>query len=159
MMGDLTGQAFGRLTVLSRAMLPDKNHGSYWLCRCECGQEKTIRGYDLTKGLSQSCGCRRGGFTHGVSQTPIYDTWLAMRQRCSNPNHPRFQYYGARGIKICKQWQVFEVFLEDMGPTWAPGLSIERLDVNGHYEPGNCIWIPLGEQWKNRRTDGFERAG
>jgi len=77
--------------------------------------------------------------------------WGTMQQRCLNPKSKAYHRYGGRGITICDRWLDFTRFQEDMEPTWKDGLSIERIDVNGNYEPSNCKWIPVGDQWKNKR--------
>lgn len=88
--------------------------------------------------------------THGLSRTPIYGVWGSMLQRCKNPACKEYRYYGARGIQVCKKWNSFAGFFEDMGANYKKGLSIERLNVNGNYEKENCTWIPRSEQTKNR---------
>jgi hypothetical protein len=89
--------------------------------------------------------------THGQSTTKLYMIWATMLQRCNTPTSKRYHNYGGRGISVCPEWRTFEGFAADMGPTYQEGLSIERINVNGHYEPGNCTWIPMSEQAKNRR--------
>lgn len=163
---ELTGQTFGMLTVI-RFVEVGPDYTTRWLCRCECGTEKVAIGKNLMGGRTQSCGCKQGGRsglhgsvirTHGMSKHPLYTgPWLGMRRRCLNPNNPDYPNYGGRGIRICDAWNDFEVFLRDMGPTWKRGLTIERIDVNGHYEPGNCKWIPNEDQWRTRRTHGRKR--
>lgn len=164
---DLAGKTFAKLTVLSFAEIGKHGH-SWWRCRCECGTERNFNGNTLVTGHTRSCGCGQGGRsglygsvkrTHGMSKTPIYTTWINIRHRCSNSSNQHYRIYGGRGIRVCDAWQdSFEAFFRDMGPTWKPGLTIERLDVNGHYEPGNCTWIPMSEQWRNRRSHGPKRA-
>lgn len=174
---ELTGQVFGRLTVLAFDSV-GKDYTTRWLCRCECGNEKVVIGKNLVRGLTRSCGCKQGGRSdfaqvafargekagavyrsHGMTATPIYITWLNIKGRCSNPNNDDYRIYGGRGIRVCDEWfNSFEAFYRDMSPTWAPGLTIERIDVNRGYEPGNCTWIPMSDQWKNRRSHGRKRA-
>lgn len=155
---DLTGQVFGRLTVLSFAF-KDKNGNSRWSCRCECGNTKVIWASALRRNLTKSCGCllseasRERRTTHGKSggKDATYNIWAGMIKRCSNPNAHGYSRYGGRGIKVCERWQEFAAFLEDMG-TKPKGYSIERLDIDKGYEPDNCTWIPKGEQSRNKST-------
>ncbi|OWV62580.1 hypothetical protein ATY75_12210 [Rhizobium sp. N122] len=152
---DITGERFANWSVLrfheSRGKLP------YWLCRCDCGTEKSVWAADLKRGVSKSCGCMTKKFIseastkHGMSRHPAYGSWVYMRSRCENENDDGFSLYGGRGITVCERWGTFEAFWEDMGATWRKGLSIERLNVNGNYEPGNCTWATAKEQADNRR--------
>jgi len=88
---------------------------------------------------------------HGMSRTPIYHSWQQMLARCLRPAHPKYRIYGARGIKVCERWAKFSAFFEDMGATYKDGFTIERINVNGNYEPSNCVWITKSEQSKNKR--------
>ena len=158
---NLTNQRFGRLVAKRPVGL--QHSFVLWLCVCDCGQETQLTTNALRRGNTRSCGCMlrelyaSGGsqLRHGAARpgkhTVEYGTWQAIIKRCSNPNHERFQYYGGRGIRVCERWQTFENFLADMGPRPSGRYSIERLDVNGNYEPDNCVWIPLADQVKNRR--------
>lgn len=165
---ELTGQIFGRLFVLGFAGMGD-DYASHWLVRCECGKEKIVIGKNLVRGLTRSCGCRQGGRsglhgavkrTHGqADKSPLYTTWINIRQRCYNPKNTDYRIYGGRGICMCDAWhESYEAFARDMGPTWQRGLTIDRIDSNGNYEPGNCRWVPMSEQWKTRRSHGPRRA-
>lgn len=163
---ELKGKTFGRLTVLQFAGMGD-DYASHWLVRCECGVEKIVLGKNLVRGRTRSCGCKQGGRsdlfrtvvrTHGQTKSPIYTSWTQMKQRCYNAHNPDYPYYGGRGIKVCDEWRnSFEAFWRDMGPTWERGLTIDRLDPNGYYEPSNCRWLPNSEQWKTRRGRNKKR--
>lgn len=91
-------------------------------------------------------------YKHGLADTPIHKIWIDMRQRCENPNRHNYKHYGGRGIKVCERWQVFENFLADMGNR-PPGLTLERINTNGDYEPGNCKWATIIEQRNNMRSN------
>lgn len=153
---DLTGRRFSRLTAI-RVAGRDSTGRFEYLCRCDCGQEKTVRGSNLTSGHVKSCGCllreADQGITHGLSHAPEYIVWLSMKRRCSNPKNESFKYYGGRGIKVCDRWlHSFENFLDDMGSRPSPEHSIDRINVDGDYEPSNCRWATLSEQARNKRT-------
>lgn len=151
---DLMGLRSNQWTVIGP---PKPERPRYWLCRCDCGKEKYVFGPNVKSGLSASCGCLIGKSAkerltkHGLADTKPHMIWCTMRQRCENPNNKGYRNYGGRGIKICARWHDFVNFWEDMGPTWKAGLTLERRDNNGDYEPDNCIWIPKSEQSKNRR--------
>ena len=150
--GRVEALRFGRLTLV--AMAEPRKGQPHGLCRCDCGEEKVIAMSSLRNGLTKSCGCLRRetkpGLTHGQAHTRTYNIWIGLKQRCSNPNHPAFKNYGGRGISFAPQWKDFAVFLKDMGE--APeGTSIERVNNNRGYEPGNCIWADRLTQGRNTR--------
>jgi hypothetical protein len=156
---DLKGKQFGRLTVIKRSENNSKGQAR-WVCQCVCGNTVVVAAADLKRGTVQSCKCLQSEkiskrmTTHGMTNTPTYKTWLAMHQRCTNPNHDNFALYGGRGIKICDRWNSFENFLSDMGER-PKGLTIERKDANGNYDPYNCIWASQKRQANNRTTSRF----
>jgi hypothetical protein len=156
---DLTGKKFGRWFV--EGLSHQKGKMLYWSCVCECGVKRAVFGADLKRGGSLSCGCLHREQTsarttkHDMSFHPAYRAWIQMRSRCLNEKNTGFKDYGGRGIKVHAAWLEFDNFWRDMGPTWAEGLSLDRIEVNGHYEPLNCRWATPKEQGNNRRTNRF----
>lgn len=159
---DLTNGRFGRLTVLGFA--GKRGRKLYWLCRCDCGTSKEIHGDHLKAGRTRSCGClnreaqrQSFGKHHGApadksQRHPLYSTWCNMKARCYNPSVDAYPYYGGRGIVVADEWRDdFARFAADMGPKPSPGHSIDRINPDGHYGPGNCRWATKSEQSANRR--------
>lgn len=146
-----TGKVFGSLTVLGDA--EGRDHGSrIWKVRCVCGAEFTTRGSKVRRGEKTSCGCQTPQWKkHGKKIHPLYSIWLQMRARCRNPRHKSYQNYGGRGITICERWDDFELFLADVGERPPGRYSIDRIDNDGNYEPGNVRWATATEQIRNRR--------
>lgn len=153
---DLTGMRFGRLRVLNREG-STKDGCATWACICDCGSKLIVRGHTMRDGRSKSCGCLSREFTgkqfttHGKSSTPEYRSWLKMRERCHNPRHHQHSDYGGRGIGICKRWDSFAAFVEDMGERPTPQHTLDRINNNGNYEPGNCRWATRKDQNRNTR--------
>jgi len=155
---DLTGQRFGRLEVKSFEKITIS--GPKWICKCDCGTSRAVLGCSLKKGRTKSCGClnaelaKARGFKHGLCETKSYAAWRGMKDRCSNPLNPGWENYGGRGIKVCERWaNSFEDFYDDMGEPPSPNHSIDRINVNGHYEPKNCRWATVSEQSVNKRNN------
>lgn len=166
----LRGQRFGRLRV-SHAEERDRHGHIVWECQCDCGATTRVSTQRLTSGNTTSCGCARSDnakiqqelaskarLEHGLSGTPEYYAWWHAKERCHNPAHNSYQYYGARGIRMCGTWrESVTQFYRDMGarPT---GLSLDRIDNDGNYEPGNCRWATLEQQQSNKRQRGKANA-
>lgn len=155
---NLSGVVFSRLTAISYA---GKSAGkSNWLCVCVCGTYKVVRGTHLTGKKTRSCGCLELDLLssrskkHGMSKTRPYRIWRNMINRCHYQEYPERNLYGGRGIEVCHRWrESFEAFIEDMGVP-EPHLSIDRINCNGNYEPGNCRWVDAKTQAQNRRFSG-----
>lgn len=149
---DLTGKVFGRLTVIEFSHMSGKH--TYWKCHCACGNIHYARMDCLKSGLVKSCGCLNHDhaiITHGKSNTKLYHVWASMKNRCDNPHARHYDRYGGRGISYCKEWSHFEPFYDwAMSNGYADGLTIDRINNDGNYEPTNCRWITIQEQQSNK---------
>lgn len=163
----MIGKTFARLTVTGEAekyITPKGQKKRRVFVRCNCGNELTVVLDSLKRGITASCGCyrsellvapRKHGYTRNArnkARPSEYVSWFNMIQRCENPKNKAYKYYGGRGITVCKDWrESFGAFLSNIGPKPLPGLSIDRIDVNGNYEPGNCQWATPQQQANNKR--------
>lgn len=157
---DLTGRRFGRLLVLMRAPNKSGVKNAMWLCRCDCGITKAMRGDTLKNRDARSCGCHAREVashlltTHGMSKTSEYHIWHSMKKRCQDSSHPTFKNYGAKGIKVCDRWRdSFEAFYEDVGPRPSRKHSLDRKNTKGNYEPGNVRWATASAQGRNMSSN------
>lgn len=161
---DITGNKYGRLTVIS-FQKTGKDRSAKWLCKCDCGNECVVDGYRMRSGKTKSCGClssetaRKKATKHGMSSSRIYSIHNAMNERCFNKNSIEYYNYGGRGIKVCDEWRGsngFTNFLKwAMENGYSDNLTIDRINVNGNYEPSNCRWITQKAQCNNTRSNIF----
>lgn len=157
---DLTGQRFGRLTVIKEAGRTKQNRIK-WLCQCDCGRQITVARDNLVNEHQKSCGCLRKNMaiernvSHKKRYTRLYTTWKNMKQRCSNPAATKYDRYGGRGITVCDEWREdFQTFYDwAMANGYSDDLTIDRIDNDGDYEPSNCQWITQAENTRKARND------
>jgi hypothetical protein len=160
---DLSGKRFGRLVALEFSH-KDARWNRVWSCVCDCGSSVKARSVDLSTGNTQSCGCLRKdrivkvNSRHGQRRSRAYSIWSSMRTRCLNPKHARYGRYGGRGIQCCERWASFANFYADMGDPPA-GRSLDRINNDGNYEPGNCRWATATEQYHNSSRRGMAASG
>lgn len=161
-MYDLTGMRFGKLRALFRLPKGKAGKQAAWHCLCDCGNEVNVLSYNLRSGHTKSCGCvhderMKQGLrsSHGLIKSRLYSIWENMKSRCYNPNTNNYKYYGARGISICPEWKDdFQIFYDwAMANGYSDELSIDRIDVDGNYEPSNCRWADDITQANNKRCN------
>jgi len=152
---DLTGRRFGYQTVVKFAGVHLRH--SRWVVRCDCGDKRTVDGASLLYRNNRRCrACtHKAAVTHGLRDHPMYRVWADMLSRCRSKTTKAWPNYGGRGISVCDRWLDFSAFWADMSPTYRRGLTIERIDNDGNYEPSNCTWITHSAQARNRRTNRY----
>lgn len=156
---NLIGQKFNRLTVISQA--ESKNQRRYWNCLCECGNNTIVTTSKLKNGHTKSCGCIaseiiiKRNTTHGLRKTRIYNIWYDIKRRCYNKKNKSYSNYGGRGISVCDEWlnDFMNFYNWAMENGYTDDLTIDRIDVNGNYEPSNCCWVTKAQQSLNRRSN------
>jgi len=171
---DLTGQRFGSLTAISDTGKRRRSGAVIWLCACDCGNKTEAITAQLRNGAVSSCGCgvvkatternTKHGHAARGEKSETYRAWIAMNERCRNPKHISYRYYGGKGIRVCWRWRNYDCFLEDMGEKPYSGWQIDRVDPDGDYRPGNCEWVSASENtrrrnvhyWGQRRLEAYQ---
>jgi hypothetical protein len=161
---DITGQQFGRLTVIERR--ENNRHGkTMWRCQCACGaSDFIVLANSLTAGRTLSCGCiqleqlTKRNVGHNLSKHPLYPIWLGMMQRCHNPRSKPYVYYGSRGITVCERWHSVENFIADIAPRPSAKHTLDRINNDRGYSPDNCRWATRSEQRDNQRPLSHQRG-
>ena len=151
---DLTGKRFGRWTIVSFSHINEKG-ASYWQAKCDCGKEGVIRGSSLVERGSGSCGClavEKSSTRGGATKLRVFSCWKGMIRRCTDPREKKYHLYGGRGITVCERWMAFENFLADMGEV-PDGMTLDRINPDGNYEPMNCRWATPTTQANNTRRN------
>lgn len=160
---DISGQRFGKLVAIKRVG-KDKRNNALWQCKCSCGNYCIRAVAELHKRNNHSCGCSgkehlknmgKGNVTHGMTGTRLYGCYKGMMSRCYREKDIHYSAYGGRGIIVCDEWKNNPKVFVDWALThgYSDDLTIERIDVNGNYEPSNCKWIPMAEQYENKRQN------
>lgn len=153
---DITGEKYGRLTAIKFVGRTENTRKAIWKFECECGNEIDVRSDKVKSGSYVSCGCLRKirNITHGMSDTRIYSIWCDIKKRCNNKKQKHYDNYGGRGIRVCKEWNDnFRLFYEwSISNGYNDNLTIDRINVNGDYEPNNCRWVSLDIQHYNKRN-------
>ena len=157
----MIGKTFENWTVLEHDIERSVDRKTFYICECKCGTNRSVRADVLRNGRSISCGClkkemlRERVTTHGMTKTPLHNVWIALKDRCTNPNNQRFKYYGGKGVKVCEEWkhdfQKFYDFAIENG--WKKGLTIDRIDNDGDYTPENCHFITNRKQQLNKSNN------
>jgi hypothetical protein len=151
---EMVGRQFGKWFVLSASPVR-KNTNLYYLCRCQCGMQKLVPGSSLRNSQSNGClSCRSQNTKHGLLKNGVpqsYRAWHGMIQRCTNNKSKKWHLYGKRGISVCERWLEYPNFLADMGEPPSKGMQLDRINVDGNYEPSNCRWVTPKENSANRR--------
>lgn len=154
---NIAGQRFTKLIAVNP--VGSRNRSIEWLCKCDCGNVKIVTRRLLVSGNTKSCGCMHAGKPrHGMGKTKIYNVWRSMTKR-TRKRYANTATYIDKGISVCERWRSFENFYEDMGPTYKEGLSIDRINNDGNYEPINCRWATTTEQSRNKGTNVYYAIG